>query len=413
MDCRETQTLLTAFHDGELSDADRTRVEKHLHVCPECLRLLADLARADKVADVPDPGPGYWDRFNARVADRIEREAEVPGVAVLRPKPGWMRQQLRFLVPAVAAAALVVVVVRYGGHNPVAPKPTPPPAAAVTEPSAPDSAGQRTANEEHEPPAAKKTEKAAVSRRRPAETNRAAEAPAAPPPAIAKKRFPAMARDDRGRLAERIQSEEIEVRSRDRAAAPAGIDAISPPPLPPDRSATGASPPVAVADGTPPKTEEEGNKMAEAAPPATEPQLAAKAETATGMRTEKEKSAAEAPPAISAGEARAKASPSPLSSNLARASSPCETARTLAAQERFREAEAAQRECLVEDPSPPTQEKGLIFLAELLDRQARFAEADAVLTEVHRKFPNSLPLTLYRQQRPMVQKQQMPAPVTR
>ena len=88
-------------------------------------------------------------------------------------------------------------------------------------------------------------------------------------------------------------------------------------------------------------------------------------------------------------------------------------ARTLAAQERLREAETAQRECLAQDPSAPTQEKGLIFLAELLDRQSRFAEADAVITEVHRQFPQSRPLDLYRQQRPMVQKQQMPAPVTR
>jgi hypothetical protein len=79
----------------------------------------------------------------------------------------------------------------------------------------------------------------------------------------------------------------------------------------------------------------------------------------------------------------------------------------------LKEAEAAQRECLAQDPSPPTQEKGLIFLAELLDRQARFADADAVLTEVHRQFPKSLPLDLYRQQRPMVQKQQKTVPVTR
>jgi hypothetical protein len=412
MDCRETQTLLTAFHDGELPDADRTRVEIHLHGCLDCVRLLADLVRADKVAGVPDPGPGYWDRFNERVRERIEREAEGPGGAVLRPKQGWMRQQLRFLVPAVAAAALVVVVVRYGGRSPVAPKPTLPPAVSVAEQSALDSAGQPTAKGMMEPPAAKKTGEAAFFRRRPAESNRAIGAPAAPPPAIAKERFPTTERKERDRLADRVQSEERERASRDRAAAPAGIGAPSLPMLPADRSVPAASSPVPVADGNPPEAQEEGYKMAEAAPQATEPQPAAKAETATGMQTEKGQSATEAPPVISAGEARAKAGPSPLSSDLARASSPCETARTLAAREQFREAEAAQRECLIEDPSPPTQEKGRIFLAELLDRQARFAEADAVLAEVHRQFPESLPLALYRQQRPMVQ-QQMPAPATR
>lgn len=303
MDCRETQTLLTAFHDGELPDADRTRVENHLRDCPECGRLLADLARADEVAGVPDPGPGYWSRFNARVADRIEREAEDPGPAVLRPKQGWMRQQLRFLVPAVAAAALVVVVVRFGGRSPVAPTSTHPPAGSVTEPSALDAAGQRTAKGEMVSPAA--------------------------------------------------------------------------------------------------------------SPPVTEPQFAAKEEAPSGLRTEKDQIALEAPPATSVGTARAKAGPSPLPSPPARAPSPCEMARTLSAQERLREAEAAQRECLAQDPAPPTQEKGLIFLAELLDRQARFAEADEVLTEVHRQFPKSLPLTLYRQQRPTVQKQHTPAPAAR
>ncbi len=382
MDCRETQTLLTAFHDGELPDDDRIRVDNHLRGCPDCGRLLADLARADEVAGVPDPGAGYWDRFNTRLADRIEREAEGPGVAVLRPKQGWMRQQLRFLVPAVAAAALVVVVVRFGGRSPVAPTPTFPPAESVTEQSALDSAGQRMAKEEMGRAAGKKRGDAAVSRRPAAESNRAAEAPAAAPPAIATERFPTAAREGKDRLADRLQTEEKERAMRDRAAAPAEIDAPSPPPHPAYQSVPAGSLPATMADGRPSKEQAKQKKMAGAAPPAAEPQLAAKAELSSGMRDE-------------------------------RASSPCERARTLAAQERLREAEAAQRECLAQDPSPPTQEKGLIFLAELLDRQARFADADAVLTEVYRQFPKSRPLTLYRQQRPMVQKQQKPVPVTR
>ena len=123
MDCRETQPLLTAFHDGELPAAERVRVEEHLRGCPECAALLADLARVDRATGVPDPGPAYWDRFNARVMDRVEREADGPRVAVLRPKGGWMRQQLRYLVPAAAAAALVVMVVRYGGIDSGAPTP--------------------------------------------------------------------------------------------------------------------------------------------------------------------------------------------------------------------------------------------------------------------------------------------------
>ena len=105
MECRETQTLMTAFHDGELPAADRARVEEHLRGCPDCAALLADLARVDRAAGVPDPGPAYWERFNARVMDRVERNADGPRAAVLRPKSSWVRQQLRYLVPAAAAAA--------------------------------------------------------------------------------------------------------------------------------------------------------------------------------------------------------------------------------------------------------------------------------------------------------------------
>ena len=65
------------------------------------------------------------------------------------------------------------------------------------------------------------------------------------------------------------------------------------------------------------------------------------------------------------------------------------------------------------DLDAPSREKGLVFLAELLDRQGRFAEADAVIAEVDRQYPQSRPLDLYRQQRPMVQKQPMTAPLTR
>lgn len=413
MDCRETQTLLTAFHDGELPAADRARVEEHLRGCRECGALLADLARVDQAAVVPDPGPGYWDRFNARVMDRVEREADGPKVAVLRPKHGWMRQQLRYLVPAAAAAALVVGIVRYGGMHPgvsttakdglvpgqaemprgLSPRPpTVPP--AVGEPAAPVSAGQRMAKAVPESdgqgwpgagagrdatgsvapaPATKKAESTAVARRAPEESSRVAEAPAAPPPAVADERFATVTREKRDRLADRPLSEAKERTSRDRAAAPAGIDAPS---------------------------------------PAEEPPLAAKAGSASGMNIAKDQSA-ETPAEVSLGKTRSKAGPSPLASAPSRAASPCELARTLAARERWREAEAAQRACLAQDRSAPAQEKGLVFLAELLDRQARFAEADAVITEVDRQFPQSRPLDFYRQQRPMVQKQPTAVPITR
>ena len=341
MDCRETQKLLSAFHDGELSAADRARVEEHLRGCPECVALLADLARADHAAGAPDPGPEYWDRFNARVMERVEQEAAGAKVTALRPKHGWMRQQFRYLVPAAAAAVLVAVVVRYGGMHPGAPPPTTP--SAAIERAAPEPAGVRGANVEPEPRSMKKTESAAVVR-------------PAPPSVLAKERFSTVTREERDRLAAPSLQAGNVGGSRHRTTAPAAIGVPSPSPL---RTIQGA--------------------------PAGSPPAAADAESASGMRI------AKGPPA----------------------GSPCELARELAARERFPEAEEAQRACLAGDLDASSREKGLVFLAELLDRQARFSEADAVLAEVEKQYPRSRPLDRYRQRRPMVQKQPKAVPVTR
>ena len=367
MECRESQKLLTAFHDGELPAADRSRVEEHLRGCADCTALLADLARVDRAAGVPDPGPAYWERFNARVMDRVEREADGSKATVLRPKGGWVRQQLRYLVPAAAAAALVVMVVRYGGMQPGAPPPAVPP--AVSEPAAPGSAGERRTEAEPESRAAKQSGSAAVARR-------------VPPPVPARERFAAVTREERDRLADRPLSSGDGEASRDRAAAPAAVSVPSPPTTfqkAPDgrewpsagagKDATGS---VAPAAGPPPVTAANGMTQ--------------------GMQAERKKT-----------EGAKETSPG----------SPCELARTLADQGRLRDAEVAQRACLAQDRSAPAQEKGLVFLAELLDRQERFAEADAVIADVDRQFPQSRPLDLYRQQRPLVQKQPKAVPVTR
>jgi hypothetical protein len=171
-----------------------------------------------------------------------------------------------------------------------------------------------------------------------------------------------MTREERDRLADRSLSSGNEEASRDRAAAPAAVSVPSPPPVP-YRGTPAGSPPVTAANGM-----------------------------TQGMQAERKKM-----------EVAKETSPG----------SPCELARTLAERERIREAEVAQRACLAGDLSSSSREKGLVFLAELLDRQERFAEADAVIADVDRRFPQSRPLDLYRQQRPMVQKEPKAVPVTR
>jgi hypothetical protein len=267
-----------------------------------------------------------------------------------------MRQQLRYLVPAAAAAALVVVVVRYSGMHPGAPAPAVPP--AVSERAAPDASGERIDKAFPESRAAKKAESPAVARR-------------VPPPAIAKERFATVTREERDRPADRSLPAGNDKPSRDRADAPAAIRV--------------PSPPATAADEIPPEMQTGRMKMAGEGHLMEDRQVAGKAESASGMRIAKE---------LSTG-------------------SPCERALALAERERIRDAEASQRACLGGDLDAHSREKGLVFLAELLDRQARFSEADAVIAEVDRRYPRSRPLDLYRQQRPMVQHQPKSVPVTR
>ncbi|MBE0603488.1 MAG: zf-HC2 domain-containing protein, partial [Deltaproteobacteria bacterium] len=148
MDCVETRTMLSPYHDGELVPADRARVDEHLRGCGECSSALARLAEIDAHAGVPDPGPEYWERFNRRVMERVEG-APAPE-KVLRPKRGWARRRLPYFIPAAAAAALLLVVVRQTGIDPLTRTVPPPasPAATQASPQAPPEKAPKALAEE-------------------------------------------------------------------------------------------------------------------------------------------------------------------------------------------------------------------------------------------------------------------------
>ena len=423
MDCLETRTLLNAFHDGELPPPDRARVEEHLRGCTECGALLADLARADQAAGVPDPGPEYWDRFNARVMDRVARGADGPGVRVLRPKGGWMREQLRYLVPAAAAAALVLVIVHYGGMRPGAPTPMARdgqvpgqagmPRVLESRPTArdgqvPGQAGmprvlesRPTARDGQVPGQAGMPR---VLESRPTAKNSGGAAPARrlPPPVLTEERSATGTREGLDRMADRSIPTGSEEAKRGREAAAPAAGALSPPQVT-FRGEPAGSPPAAAADGTPRGLQAERKKVTGLPEVTTARQGSGKSASASEARMGKEPSV-QGPPSMSLG----KTVPAP-----SRVASPCGLARSLAERERARDAEAAQRACLAGDLDAPSREKGLVFLAELLDRQARFTEADAVIAEVEKQYPQSRPLDLYLRERPMVQKDPTSVPVTR
>ncbi len=103
MTCREVQSKLSAYHDGELAAVDAGRVAAHLADCPDCTAYLGDLAAIGNVlrsAPVGEPSV----RLRARLVDAT------PRVRQMR----WTRW--RWWLPRVAAAAagFVVYVSLYG-----------------------------------------------------------------------------------------------------------------------------------------------------------------------------------------------------------------------------------------------------------------------------------------------------------
>ena len=353
MDCRKAQEMLSAYHDGELPEAEGARVAAHLKGCAGCAALLESMARVDAAAGVPDPGPEYWERFNRRVTERIAREQNAPrGTIVPHPKRGWVRQQLRYLVPAAAAAVLAVVIFRNIG-------PEPGPGAPV-----------RTG-------APATTEAPRVSA--PAQT---------PPPPSARDEHGAAAKAEYPRPAEGKAVADRSLRTRVMREAPArsGRTEEKAAPAP----AAGAAP---------------GGKDANFA--ASERAMAAKKASEEAPLLKARVPGAAAPMTAGAGRLEAEARAKEESRDTLPPAG-CGEARALAAQGRLKEAEAAQRACLARDDSPAAQESGLIFLTELLDRQHRFAEADKVIGETQARFPGSRPLERYQQKRSQVQGGRLP-----
>lgn len=117
MKCPDVIDRLSAFIDGELPDAKRQAVERHLDECPACAAVHRRLAEAwALVAEAPRVAPrvDLWPRIEARLADA-------------RPVPGWRAWLSWNPFPALATLALVAglilglrigqVVVRDGGSG--------------------------------------------------------------------------------------------------------------------------------------------------------------------------------------------------------------------------------------------------------------------------------------------------------
>lgn len=100
MTCTDVNEALGDYVEGTLAPDARRAVDAHLHACPACALLAADLARVRQLAaslDRLQPPTATW--------TRIGREAQLPGFRIARSRRGWQGW-----IPLAAAALIVLAV---------------------------------------------------------------------------------------------------------------------------------------------------------------------------------------------------------------------------------------------------------------------------------------------------------------
>jgi hypothetical protein len=109
MTCERIEGLLSAFLEGELSQADKAFVEDHLAGCPDCGALLGVLSRTQKaLAGFPEleVSPGLL----ARLASIPERKKRFSLTFDFVLKPAFQ--------PVFAAAAIFMTLLSFYLFNP-------------------------------------------------------------------------------------------------------------------------------------------------------------------------------------------------------------------------------------------------------------------------------------------------------
>lgn len=102
--CEEYEALISAFLDGELSEAERSELSEHLPACPACQRYFDDLVAihdALEQEEVPVP-EGFAEAVMARVGETPQEKAKSKVIRF----PRWRRWAALAACCAIAAAGL-------------------------------------------------------------------------------------------------------------------------------------------------------------------------------------------------------------------------------------------------------------------------------------------------------------------
>ena len=102
---------LSEYLDGELNQAERDALEKHLEGCGECSAVLEELRAVTLRAESLDDRPPARDLWSA-IAERIGSTATTGEVRAIASAPSrrWAGRRITLGIPQLAAAAVALVV---------------------------------------------------------------------------------------------------------------------------------------------------------------------------------------------------------------------------------------------------------------------------------------------------------------
>jgi len=120
--------MLSAYLDGELTDAERVEVETQLESSPEWREELAEVRAArDALRGLPerDAPAGFWDAVYAHVAADTDEDADEKVVVPITAAPSTARSTPRrrwaWIAASAAAVAAVVAIVVLPHRSEVSP----------------------------------------------------------------------------------------------------------------------------------------------------------------------------------------------------------------------------------------------------------------------------------------------------
>ncbi len=77
MDHQKIKELISSYHDGELDDAQRKMIERHLEQCEECRREYEEMGKFEEVMQqmqLRKPHKEVWEDYWRMVYNRLERK---------------------------------------------------------------------------------------------------------------------------------------------------------------------------------------------------------------------------------------------------------------------------------------------------------------------------------------------------